>query len=88
MNAMRHGGDDMNWYQYQMAHFDALPAKVRDAVRKHPEHVDCDLLSGKTVREALRMLAAGEANSPGYAEAAVMEQGSDRRGYVPAALHP
>ena len=52
-----------NWYQYDMAHYDSLSAKVRKAIREHAANVDCDLLVGKSDRAAIAMVKSGQANS-------------------------
>lgn len=55
---------DLTWYEYDMAHYDALPPKVRAAVRYHSELIDCDLLTGLSERAAIKAIKAGKANAP------------------------
>ena len=47
-----------DWFQWDCNHFDRLPKKVRDAVRKYPFNIDCGKLRkmAKTERDMLTLL--------------------------------
>jgi hypothetical protein len=63
---MQHGRDaamDNAWFQWDAAHFDAMPKDVREAIRNYPDNINCGRLfkMARTKRELLTILAEGRA---------------------------
>lgn len=65
---------ELTWEQYDLAHFDRLHPKVREAVRQYPYNIDCDDLSGIPVTESLRRLSTYSVRSAATDETSQVDE--------------